>query len=806
MSASNRAQTEAKAGAGPGAGLLASYRPLPGVADEMFDPSGALRPGWETLLQTLDQIGPEKLATRFARANQYLHDAGVYYRVYDENGTQEREWPLAHMPILINEDDWRAITLGLTQRADLLEDIVADIYGENRLIRDGLLPADLIASNPEFLHAIAGVKPASGHFVHFCAFELGRGPDGQWWVLGDRTQAPSGAGFALENRVATTRALSDISGAMNVHRLAGFFKDFRDSLQALVKSPQGRAAILTPGPNNETYFEHAYIARYLGIMLLEGDDLTVSKGRVMVRTVSGLKPVDALWRRMDAAYMDPLELKTDSWIGTPGMVSALRQRSVSLVNALGSGILETRALLAFLPAISKALHGNDLALPSIATWWCGQDKERKQVIDRLDQMMVGPAMSTRLPFEDVGATVLGSALDEQGRKGLLARLQKDGRGLVGQEAVKLSTTPVYVDGKLEPRPFVLRVFAARHKDGWSFMPGGFARVGFTLDTAAIAMQRGGQAADVWITSSGPVRKDTLLPREDDTFRRNVPGTLPSRAAENLMWMGRYIERAEGTARVLRACHARYAEAANMELPLLTEMRDYLKPLGVDLDTAVPKGLQRSIDGAMLSAGRIRDRFSPDGWLALRDLSKTVHRFQDVVMPGDDTTRAMTIILRKLAGFSGLVHENMYRFTGWRFLEIGRRLERGIQMARILATLSHDDAPEGALEMLLEIGDSVITHRRQYSVYSGRLSVLDLLALDPLNPRSIIFQLDALKTEFGLLPAREPGASMPAFSKKVLRLHTDMAIMEAADLTPKKLDTIAYEIGTLSDTISDTYFA
>ena len=791
----------------PGAsGLLASYAPLPDVADEMIDPSGLVRPGWEGLLEKLDRIGPEKLATRFARASQYLHDAGVYYRVYDEAGTQEREWPLAHLPLLINEEDWQAITLGLAQRADLLEAIVADIYGENRLVREGLLPPDLVASNPEFLHAVAGIRPASGHFLHLCAFELGRAPNGQWWVLGDRTQAPSGAGFALENRVATTRALSDVSAAMNVHRLAGFFKEFRDSLQALVNNPQGRAAILTPGPNNETYFEHAYIARYLGFMLLEGDDLTVSKGKVMVRTVSGLMPVDVLWRRMDAAYMDPLELKTDSWIGTPGIVGALRQRSVSLVNALGSGILETRALLAFMPAISKALHQRDLTLPSIGTWWCGPEKERQHVIDNLDQMMIGPAMSTRLPFEDLGATVLGSTLEGAQRQDLLARLRTDGRTVVGQEAVKLSTTPVYVDGRLEPRPFVLRVFATRSKEGWTFMPGGFARVGVTLDTAAITMQRGGQAADVWITSSAPVAKDTLLPREGDVFRRSVPGTLPSRAAENLMWMGRYIERAEGTARILRACHARYAEASNWELPLLTEMRAFLGRGADDLDHGIPPVLMRSVDSAMLSAGRIRDRFSPDGWLALRDLSKTIHRFQDVVVPGYDTARAMTIILRKLAGFSGLVHENMYRFTGWRFLEIGRRLERGIGMARMLAALSGHDAPEGALELLLEIGDSVMTHRRQYSVYSGRLSVLDLLALDPLNPRSILFQLDALKTEFSLLPSHEAGTQMPDYSRKVLRLHTDLAIMDAADLTPEKLDEIAYEIADLSDTISDAYFA
>ncbi|WP_416362591.1 circularly permuted type 2 ATP-grasp protein [Phyllobacterium sp. 0TCS1.6A] len=786
--------------------LLAGYRPLPATSDEMIDHDGNVRPGWEQLLSALDGIGPEKLATRFARASQYLLDAGVFYRIYDETGTQERQWPLAHIPILINENDWSLITSGLTQRADLLEAMVADIYGEARLVRDGVLPPDLIAHSPEFLHPLAGVAPASGHFLQFCAFELGRAPDGQWWVLGDRTQAPSGAGFALENRVATTRALSDIASSMNVHRLAGFFRHFRDSLQALIRDPQGRAAILTPGPNNETYFEHAYIARYLGFMLLEGEDLTVSNGRVMVRTVSGLKPVDVLWRRLDAAYVDPLELKPDSWIGTPGMVGALRRKSVSMVNALGSGILETRALLAFLPAVSRALQGRELELPSIATWWCGQEAEREQVIDRIDRMMVGPALSTRLPFEDTEATQLGASLDPAAKAGLVERLRQDGRSLVGQEAVKLSTTPVYVDGRLEPRPFVLRVFAARHKGGWSFMPGGFARVGTSEDTAAIAMQRGGQAADVWVTSSTPVEQNTLLPREDAGFRRNVPGTLPSRAAENLMWMGRYIERAEGTARMLRACHARYAETPNRELPLLAEMRDYLEPLGIDLDEAVPMGLQRSIDGAVLSAGRIRDRFSSDGWLALHDLSKTVRRFAGVVTPGDDATRAMTIILRKLVGFSGLVHENMYRFTGWRFLEIGRRLERGIQMANILSRLGRHDAAEGSLDMLLEIGDSVMTHRRQYSVYSGRISVLDLLALDPLNPRSIMFQVDALKTEFGLLPRPDGSAGMLPFSKDVLRLHTELAVAEAGELTPEALRGIGHDIADLSNTISATYLA
>src|SRR5262249_46162075 len=426
-----------------------------------------------------------------------------------------------------------------------------------------------------------------------------------------------------------------------------------------------------------TYYEHAYIARYLGTMLLEGEDLTVSDGRLMVRTVSGLKPINVLWRRMDAVFTDPLELNPQSQIGTPGMVEAVRRGAVTLVNALGSGILEMRALLAFLPELSRRLRGEELLLPNIATWWCGQQLERSQVIANIERLMIGPALSTRLPFEDENDTVLGSDLDAKDRAALVARIEAAGGNFVGQEAVTLSTTPIFAGGRLEPRPASLRVYLARTGDGWVVMPGGFARVGLNADATALAMQRGGQAADVWVGSPGPGPFETLLPSERDGFSRSLPGSLPSRAAENLVWLGRYVERSEGTARILRAYHARLAETSDPELPLLADISDYLEPFGIDVEAAIPPGLVSTFDRAVFSAGQIRDRFSPDGWLALRDLSKTVHKFALTVSPGDDATRAMTVILRKLAGFSGLLHENMYRFTGWRFLEIGRRLERGI---------------------------------------------------------------------------------------------------------------------------------
>ncbi|WDR05007.1 circularly permuted type 2 ATP-grasp protein [Devosia rhodophyticola] len=786
--------------------LIADYVLKPGVPDEMIAADGSVRPGWAALMAAFDALGPTELGARFERADQYLRDAGVFYRKYDGAEGKERAWPLAHIPLLIDEAEWAKISNGLIERAELLETVVADIYGDNKFVERGLLPPELIARNGEFLRPMMGIKPADGHFLHFCAFELGRGPNGDWWVLGDRTQAPSGAGFALENRVATTRALSDVYAGMNVHRLAGFFRSFRDSLFADARKDGGRVGILTPGQHNETYFEHAYIARYLGFMLLEGEDLTIDNGQVMVRTVAGLKPVSVLWRRMDASFVDPLELRSDSRIGTPGMVDALRNGSIAMINALGTGILETRALAAFMPRLAKALLDRPLALPEIATWWCGQPSERDYVIDNFDNLMIGPAFSTSLPFDDQRGTALGSTISPEHRANLIERIRTHGADYVGQEPVQLSTAPVYVDGKLQPRPITLRVYAARTEAGWTVMPGGFARVGSTLDTAAIAMQRGGQAADVWVVSSKPVDPISLLPKDGDKLERNSPGSLPSRAADNLIWLGRYAERCEAIVRILRAYNARLAELSNPDLPILQHCRDYLASIDVDADEPLPAGLLATIDSAVHSASQIRDRFSPDGWLALNDLQKSTRRLAERVRAGDDATRAMTVILRKLAGFSGLVHENMYRFVGWRFLELGRRLERGIQIARITGWLTDPDAPDGSLEMLLEIGDSVMTHRRRYSVSAGAQSAVDLLVLDPLNPRSVLFQLAELGNQIEMLPGGNDNGQLSPAAKAALQLRTELVIAEPQDMPPERLETLANDIGAVAGLIASAYFA
>lgn len=791
------------------ASLLAGYRRIGGAPDELVGADGGIRPVWRGFIEALAGMSDDERAARMARGDQYLRDAGVFYRHYGgPQDASERDWPLSHVPLLIDEDEWAVIGEGLIQRAELLERVVADIYGPNQLVADGHLPAPLVANNREWLRPLVGVTPRSGHFLHFIAFDIGRGPDGNWWVLGDRTQAPSGAGFALENRIATSRVYADIYGRMNVERLAGFFRLFRDNLLGLRDSDDSddsRVGILTPGPMNETYYEHAYIARYLGIMLLEGEDMTVRNGQLMVRTVAGLRPISVLWRRLDAVWADPLELNETSRLGTPGLLGALRNGSVTMINALGSGVLETRALLAFMPRICEALTGEPLKLPNIATWWCGQRRERDYVKANAARMTIGDAYATRLPFDLDDVSAVGGVFKGEMRQTMEAWVDESGGRLVGQEAVTLSTAPALSDGVLVPRPMSLRVFLARTADGWTVMPGGFARIGRSADSAELAMQRGGSVADVWVVSRNPVAADTMLTPQRAAHMSNQPGVLPSRAADNLFWLGRYVERTENTIRLIRAYHIRLAESANADSPLLAALSDYLKVLGIDPEEGFPAGIGSTLASAMASAGHVRDRFSVDGWLALQDLAKTVRGMTQTAVPGDDMARAMGVLLRKLSGFSGLVHENMYRFTGWRFLSIGRSLERASATAYVLAAFADPEAPEGALDLAVEVGDSVMTHRRRYAVATSRETVVDLLALDPWNPRSVLYQLNEMREHLGFLPGSEFHRSASALERTVLKVYADVGTRTADELDAAMLFELGGDIAELSNQITQAYF-
>src|SRR5215510_4618904 len=789
--------------------LLSGYRPLPGIFDEMVDRDGRARPHWRPFLGMLAALGPQELNRRFAAADRHLHDSGVFYRVYEDPAGAERPWPLSHVPLLISAPEWQVLEAGLIQRAQLLEAVLADAYGPANLVREGRLPAVVIAGNPDFLRPLVGVAPAGGAHLRLYAVDVGRSHDGHWWVLGDRTQAPSGAGYALENRLALSRAMPEVYRGLKVERLAPFFQAFQAELSALNRQDDSRVCVLTPGPMNETYFEHAYLARYLGFLLVEGEDLTVRDDGVFIRTVSGLKRAEVLVRRLDAEFADPLELNARSRLGVPGLVQAVRDGTVVIANALGSGVVEARALLSFLPALAPTVLGSDLALPNVATWWLGQARARDEIIDRLDEMVIASAFLGALPEPDE-------------RTRILEQITHRGIDFVAKEAVALSTTPVWRNGRLEPRPFTLRLFLARTSDGWRVMPGGFVRVADDIDARAVSLQRGGSTGDAWVLSDKPVAETTLLPAPDRISITRGTGPLPSRAAANLFWVARYVERAEATLRLVRALVSRVSDsdeattrvvvqicsllrawdAVPNDLPHVTPVLVASATLqGRDLEGALPY----LVGAAQSAASVIRDRFSPDAWRALTDLNELVNAPIDQAPAESAMFERTNAALRIIASFSGLAQENMSQATGWRFLELGRRIERAIATCRFVRQFAFADELSAALDVLLELADSQITYRLRYVMVAAPAPVVDLVVLDPNNPRSVAYQLARIEAHLAALPKRSDDGRLSPPEQIATALATRIRTADAAALDEATFVAMEASLMKLADVIAATYF-
>ena len=802
--------------------LLAGYKPLPGTFDEMMDRDGRVRPHWHPLLAMFAGLGPKEVSRRFAAADRHLRDSGVFYRVYEDPAGADRPWPLSHVPLLIEASEWETLKAGLIQRAELLEAVLADVYGPARLIREGRLPAAVVAGNPEFLRPLVGVAPAGGAHLRFYAVDVGRSPDGHWWVLNDRTQAPSGAGYALENRLAISRAMPDVYRSLKVERLAPFFQAFQADLSALSRREDSRVCVLTPGPLNETYFEHAYLARYLGFLLVEGEDLTVRDDGVFIRTVSGLKRADVLVRRLDADFADPLELNARSRLGVPGLVQAVRNGTVVIANSLGSGVVEARALLSFLPALAPAVLERDLALPNVATWWLGQERAREEVVGRLDDMVIASAFLGELPGHAERREVLGASLEAEERTQILEAIAHRGIDFVAKEAVTLSTMPVWRDGRLEPRPFTLRLFLARVSDGWRVMSGGFVRVAEDADARAVSLQRGGRTGDAWVLSDKPVAETTLLPAPDRIAITRATGALPSRTAANLLWVARYVERAEATLRLVRALVNRVTdsdEATTRVVARICALLGDWEAVPTELPNAKPvlvasAALQRrDLDGALpnlvaaaqSSASVIRDRFSPDAWRALTDLSELIKPPIDQALPETAILDRINGALRIIASFSGLAQENMSQLAGWRFLELGRRIERAIATCRFVRQFAFATELDSALDVLLELADSQITYRLRYVMVAAPVPVIDLVVLDPNNPRSVAYQLDRIVVHLATLPKRNDDSRLSPPEQIATALATQIRTADAAALDAATFLGLERSLMKLADVIAATYF-
>ena len=802
--------------------FVAGYRPLPGIFDEMMDGDGRVRGHWQPFLTMLAGLGADQINRRFAAADRYLRGSGVFYRVYEDAAGIERPWPLSHVPLIIEPGEWKHLEAGLIQRAELLEAVLADAYGPALLSRDGRLPAALIAGNPEFLRPMVGVPPPGGAHLRFYAVDVGRGADGRWWALGDRAQAPSGAGYAIENRLALSRAIPDIYRTTRVERVAPFFQALQAELLALSKQDDPQICLLTPGPLSETYFEHAYLARYLGLLLVEGEDLTVRGDGVFVRTVSGLRRTEVLLRQIDADFADPLELNAASRLGVPGLLQAVRDGKIVIVNALGAGLVEARAMLAFLPALAPNVLGADLAIPNVATWWLGRADMREEMIENLDRMVIASAFESQTDGSS-NHEVLGAKLDDAQRQALIRSIRDRGVDYVAQEAVTLSSMPVWRDGHLQPRPFTLRLFLAKIGERWQVMPAGFVRIADSADARAVSLQRGAATADAWVLARGPVAETTLLPSPERIQVQRATGLLPSRAADNLFWVGRYVERAEATLRLVRAMINRAAEADETAAPVIAGIVSLLEAWDAapkqtsaasagfisravltrsDLSGSLP-----ALAGAARSAASvIRDRFSPDAWRALNDLATMITTPLPIGPAETAIIERVEAALRIISSLSGLAQENMTQLAGWRFLELGRRIERAILTGRLVRCFALAGAPDGGLELLLELADSQITYRQRYVMVAARAPVIDLVMLDPNNPRSVAFQLDRIETHLSALPGRSATGRLSPVQQIVASMATRLRTAEAAAVDEDLIVDFEQSLMKLSDAISASYLS
>ncbi len=790
---------------------------------------------WRMFVEGLSALAGNVPAQARELIGRQIAELGLTFRMTGDLGG-ERDWPLTAMPLIVGGAEWAGVERGLIQRARLIEAVAGDIYGAQMLVADGHLPPAMIAGSRYFARKMLGHKPRSGKFLHVYAADLARGSDGQWRILGDRLRLANGIGYALENRMALSRLADSLLSRISARRVADFFSGLREGIAADCARERPRIALLTPGRFNQSYSEQAHLARYLGLPLVEGRDLVVLDGRLYVRTIAGPKRIDAVWRWIDTTALDPLNFDSRSRIGVPDLFDTWRGGGLEMANWPGIEVLESPAFSAFLPRLARTLLGEDLTLPNLATWWCGQPVEAARVAGMLDKgepgddrMQIASAFGQPVAgLPDPRGVAIG-AIGSGERATLRAAMRHRPMDYCAQAIAGLSTTPTLLADRLEPRPFTIRAFVARDaRGGWSVMPGGFARLSSAHGAFNPLIGEGDVSADVCIVDETPMTRErvSVMTQEPRIWRGSA--ILASQAADNLYWFGRYTERAEATVRVVRSIlgssieidggAARDAGVRAALVALLARWNAITpatakRPFAQVCFSALTEGELGGGVAALMRQGQdvalaLRERFARDFWRIVR---RPVARPPAMVDSGD--TQAMidlaTALIEHFGALSGLASENMLRTFAWRFLDIGRRIERGVavcRIARALSAVAGAGRDQGdAFGVLLDLSDSQIAYRSRYLTSPARNPALDLVLLDPSNPRSLIFQVQRLAEHIAALPGlAEDNLPEPP----LLDVRAVLAPLESATIErfgDDELADIEARLLALSDTISARFF-
>lgn len=822
------------------AGPLRSYPSVDGY-DEVFVAPQQPRSQYHQLLHALEQLGREDLQRRREQAQRLIRENGTTYNAYGDPNEAARPWNLDLLPMVLAAEEWQRLAGGLVQRVRLLNAVLLDLYGPQLLLQRGLLPADLVFHHPGFLRAFHSQRPAGDCFVNFYAADLMRDAQGQWLLTADRCDAPQGAGYALENRIVVSRLLPSVIHDCRVERLASFFLTLQEILRDL--APQHREnpriALLSQGPESPTYFEDAYLSRYLGYTLVEAGDLTVRGDRVMLKTLGGLLQVDVLLRRLSDVQADPLELRGDPRIGVSGILQAVRTGHVAIANALGSSLVESPAFLPYLPRLSQELLGEALQLPAVPTWWCGSAEGLRYVLDHLDELRIRAAYRRgRLPA--IAIEQLERMTLDQRREAILARP----RDYVGQARLESSAVPLWNAGEWHPARIAMRSYVVMSDTKEAVLPGGLLRVARQTAPLELSILAGEGSKDVWVLARGPVTQVSLLQPPGQTFELRRSGAeLPSRVADNLFWLGRYVERADAAARLLRTTTLRLASESGVgelrELKALLRclaaqgqiepgfavegIREQLPQIeellpSLALDSRQPTSLYSTLLVMHRLATLVRDRISTDSWRILHRIDHDMQPlYRDRRVELSDLLALLNRIILDLAAFSGLVAESTTRTQGWRFLDLGRRLERALTIIELVRStlVEMRDSEPAVLEAVLEVADSTMTYRSRYLANMQLAAVLDLLLTDETNPRSLVFQLATLADHVDRLPREQVPTLRSAEQRITLSALNSVRLVDIETLTERQrpaqqtrleqlLERLADELPKLSDLVSHRY--
>ena len=761
--------------------------------NEAFDPSGIPRPAWQSLVDAASRTPFSEFVHRSALANQLVAENGVTFNIFQDGTQSQRPWQLDLIPYVIAAAEWRKLEAGLKQRASLMNWIVRDCHGERSLIRQGVLPPEVLFANPGFLRPFSGMHQV-GPSIISAAAELARDRFGQWYVMADRAESPAGAAFALENRIVVSRTIPPVFQEQPVQRLAPFFMRVQNTLRRLGNrlAENPRIVLLSPGAKYPYYFEDVYLARYLGYSLVEGADLAVRDNRVYLKTLAGLVPIDVIVSRGVERGIDPLELGGGEPHGVPGLLRVQRGGRVVIANLPGSGLIESPIFMAFLPELCRRCLGEDLQLPSIATWWCGDPEQWQYVREHLSDLVIKPS------FQASGSEeILPRELSGEQRRRLIEKMSARPHHYVAQELIERSAVPIFHKGEVGVGHVALRTFLVADGDHYSVMPGGLARVALTGDPMELSVSAGVSSKDVWVLADGPVEPMSLLTAEDKPVPlRRTSAIFPSRVADDLFWFGQSLDRADFLSRLLRAVIERLtseASADSPELPSLVraladqgqvEASFAIESLSVplpNLATTLPgmvadvdevRGLTAAMSELLRLASLERLWMSPDTYRKVREAAE---RYQSVAMPGwgglIDLLDAVNHVILDLSAVSGLIHDGMIRGPAWHVMDLGRRIERVRDTASLLRSLlSHCgklDRP--VLRALLEVIDCRMAYRSRYLENVQQNAVLDLCLTDETCPRSIASQLIALSEHVDALPGE---------GQSLLRTEEKRIVMES----------------------------